>query len=76
MAATHPQRVRIIVGGIYPLTFGVDSAKGSTVIFQEVSGSALARNFILHKGADLFVVIIVCQEKQRHTMSPNGNSWE
>lgn len=59
LAAAHPQKIGVVVGGIHPLAFGVDAAQGSAVIHQEFPRPALAGNLILHKGAYLFIAVLV-----------------
>lgn len=59
MTAKGPQRVRVIVGGLYALAFWVDPAQSLAVVLQEVLGAAFSWHLVLDKGADLFVAVAV-----------------
>lgn len=59
MTADGPQRVRVVVGGLHALTFGIGPAQRLAVVQQELFGAVLSRHLVFHKGADLFVVVAV-----------------
>lgn len=65
MTANGPQWVRVIVGGLHTLAFGVNTTQSPTVVLYEVLGTALSRRLVLHERADLFVAIRVCRDKEK-----------
>lgn len=63
MTAKRPKRVRVIVGRLHTLAFGINAAQSLTVILHKVLGAALSWCLVLHIGADLFVGIAVCRKR-------------
>lgn len=59
VAAAHPQRIRIIVGGIHPLALRIDTAQRLAVIQHKLSRPVSGGYLIFYEGPNLFVGILI-----------------
>lgn len=64
MTANGPQWVRVVVGGLHTLAFGVNTAQSLTVVLHKLLGTALPWRLVLHEGADLFVAMGLCRDRR------------
>lgn len=67
VTATHPQWIRVIVGGVHPLAFRIDAAQSLAVIQHELSQVDSGGCLILYEGAHLFVGIVILMGKKIHS---------
>lgn len=63
MTAYSPQRVRVVVGGLHTLAFGVNTTQSLTIVLQELFCSFWC--LVLHKGADLLVAVGLCRDREQ-----------
>lgn len=65
LGATQPEAEGVVVGGVHPLSLGVNAGQALLIVFQEIVGflSDDAVSLCLHEGADFSEVGVFCTKR-------------